>query len=301
VGGIEGEVGEREMTDPTAQRFGGPWSLIKTQMVSQYMKFFNTALKKFPFKRIYIDAFAGSGEFTYDDESTWPANSLFQMEKREQIIHAGSAKLALQVIPSFDEIIFIEQDRSNASALELLIEESNHPHAHVERGDANQVLKIICEPAKWRNRRGVIFLDPFGMDVEWKTLETIAATKSLDLWLLFPLAGVFRNLPRSADRLDDDKRTAVSRVLGTEDWFNEFYAEPAGFFPMAKERRANVDAIENYVSTRLRKILPHVERPKRLLGRHNAPLFSLFFAVSNPNAAAIKLASKAAAHILRKA
>lgn len=41
----------------------------------------------------------------------------------------------------------------------------------------------------WRSfrRRAVVFLDPFGMQVEWRTIERIGQTKAIDLWILFPL------------------------------------------------------------------------------------------------------------------
>lgn len=32
-----------------------------------------------------------------------------------------------------------------------------------------------------------MFLDPYGMQVERETIDTIARTKAIDTWLLFPL------------------------------------------------------------------------------------------------------------------
>jgi three-Cys-motif partner protein len=144
--------------------------------------------------------------------------------------------------------------------------------------------------------------------VEWSTLKLIAETKALDVWFLFSLAGLVRNLPRHASRLDAGKRAAVTRTLGTDKWFDEFYkapvlpsktlfGTPAPAAPM--RRKATLDEIEAYVLKRLRTIFPHVEPPKRLKTRRNRSLFSLFFAVSNPSSAAITLAQKGAAHILK--
>jgi hypothetical protein len=33
----------------------------------------------------------------------------------------------------------------------------------------------------------VLFLDPYGMQVDWTTIEAIARTKAIDLRVLFPL------------------------------------------------------------------------------------------------------------------
>ena len=66
------------------------------------------------------------------------------------------------------------------------------------------------------------------------------------------------------------------------------------------QRVAQVDEIEDYVRQRLQTLFPHVEKPKRLRGPRNQPLFSLFFAVSNPSKAAIKAAQQVASYILRQ-
>jgi three-Cys-motif partner protein len=294
---------------PKVPVFGGRWSLSKLDIVESYFKFFNTALKGKPFKRVYIDGFAGSGAFRY--LVGVPKNTLFGPRDESEDVHAGSARRALNAKPSFDEIILIEEKKPLAESLQALIVESGHPKARVERGDANEVLRKICRPSYWKDRRGIIFLDPFGMNVDWSTLEMIAATQALDLWFLFSLAGLVRNLPRRASGLDTGKRAAITRVLGTEEWFDEFYKIPTlpphtlwgtastPLPPSAARRTASVKDIEAYVLKRLETIFPHVEQPRRLTTRKNLSLFSLFFAVSNPSEAAIKLAQKGAAHILK--
>ena len=279
------------------QTFGGPWSLIKTDLVAQYMQFFNTALKNMRFRRIYIDAFAGSGAFQYTEGDT-RQGGFFPPD-----VHDGSAKRALAVQPAFDRIVFIEQDSGNVAALNQLIRASDHPNASVHQGDANQIVREICTRERWGRQRGVIFLDPFAMSVEWQTLEAIAGTRALDVWFLFALAGTVRNLPRLADRLDDSKRNAVTRVLGTAEWFNRFYSEmtiPRTMITPERKvlrRVVSVEDIEHYVKQRLETIFPYVEKPRRLRQR-NRSLFSLFFAISNPSQKAMELAKRAARHIL---
>jgi three-Cys-motif partner protein len=234
--------------------------------------------------------------------------SLFPFD--EDDVHAGSAQIALRANPPFDQIYFIDQEDANVQALEKLIAKSGHAAASVEHGDANAVLRKLCRRERWNKQRGVIFLDPFGMNVEWSTLELIAGTKALDVWFLFAFAGTVRNLPRLASRLDSTKRAAVTRVLGTDQWFDEFYkpapaSEGTLFDGLTSQqplrRTAKVDDIERYVRRRLQTIFPYVEAPKRLKAPRNVSLFSLFFAVSNPNKSAIKLARRGASHILKSA
>jgi three-Cys-motif partner protein len=293
----------RTTKQAAVQVFGGRWSLFKLEMLERYFAFYNRALKNKPFKRVYIDGFAGSGDFQYIIDA--PKRTLFGDRDENADVHAGSARRALRATPPFDEIILIEQNKTNVEALEALIAAEGHTNARVEHGDANDTLRDICRPAAWKKRRGIIFLDPFGMNVDWSTLELIAKTQALDLWFLFSLAGLVRNLPRRASRLDAGKRAAVTRVLGTDEWYDEFYkARENPFFkgaaPLPARRTANLDQIEAYVLRRLGTIFPHVEEPKRLRTKQNRSLFSLFFAVSNPSQAAITLAQKGAAHILKK-
>jgi three-Cys-motif partner protein len=127
----------------------------------------------------------------------------------------------------------------------------------------------------------------------------------LDVWYLFALAGVVRNLPRLASRLDQSKRAAVTRVLGTEEWFNVFYRRHSSETLFGTQmsqvlRRSTIDEIEIYVRNRLLEIFPLVEPPLRLKASGNKSLFSLFFAVSNPNPKAKDLAQKVATQILSK-
>jgi three-Cys-motif partner protein len=177
-------------------------------MLERYFSAFNTALKNKAFKRVYIDGFAGSGDFQHTVGSE--KRTLFGEEGEPVDVHAGSARRALRATPPFDEIILIEQNRKFAESLESLIAAEGHDNARVERGDVNEVLRDICRLANWRRRRGVIFLDPFGMHVDWSTLQLIAETQALDLWFLFSIAGLVRNLPHRADRLDQSKRSAVT-------------------------------------------------------------------------------------------
>jgi three-Cys-motif partner protein len=49
------------MTNFTEQLFGGSWTEKKLEILKKYLDAYNTALKNQPFKRVYIDAFAGTG------------------------------------------------------------------------------------------------------------------------------------------------------------------------------------------------------------------------------------------------
>jgi three-Cys-motif partner protein len=282
-----------------AQRFGGPWSLVKVDAVAAYLKAFNTALKGQHFERIYIDAFAGSGDFAY---ATTGAGPLFDEEEALRM-HAGSARRALETAPPFDRLIFVENDQKNIASLHELVG-ADRNRAIVVPGDANAEVVRICRNTNWQKTRGVIFLDPFGNSVEWNTLQQVAST-NLDVWYLFPLFGVYRNAPIDQSALTDDKRATITRILGTDEWEQRFYEPPPqadrtlfDLPAVAARRTLNVDGIEAFVKQRLESIFPLVKRPRRILGPNKAPMFSLFFAMANRSKKAQAVAGPIAAHIL---
>jgi three-Cys-motif partner protein len=285
-----------------AQRFGGPWTIMKVEVVVGYLEAFTKLLRNKPssvrpFQRIYIDGFAGSGSFKFGAITT----GFF---KRDATEIAGSAQRALSVHPPFDTLHFIERRPACLKALRKMA--AGDSRVVIHDGDANAAIRKLCGEIDWRRTRGVIFLDPFGASLEWETLNVIAATKALDVWYLFPLSSVFRNAPRALEKLTPEKRASITKILGTSEWEAEFYREAPkvrmGLFDIQEEgkmrRTVNVDAIEAFIGGRLKTVFRAVAKPRRLLGPRNVPLFSLFFAVSNPSPAAIRPALKIAAFLL---
>jgi three-Cys-motif partner protein len=229
----------------------------------------------------------------------------------EEITTPGSALIALDTDPPLHSIVLIEEDRSRFSELEKLVREYPDRGIVLREGDANAYVQRLCANTQWRRRkvgrrgiRGVIFLDPYGMEVSWPTVEAIARTKALDCWYFFPLSGLYRNAPHDPAKLDASKQAALDRVLGATDWRQRWYqheALPKDIFETKGEavRRADVDAIEAYVKERLKTAFKGaVLDPIRLHHRNGAPLASLFFAVSNTSEPAVRLATEIASYIL---
>lgn len=177
------------------------------------------------------------------------------------------------------------------------------------QGDANAALKTICRQYKWENERAVLFLDPYGMQVEWSTLETIAKTGAIDIWYLFPYSALYRQAAKSADALDIGKAASLTRVLGTDEWRQAFYAkntQPDFFDDDNGDVRKDYRKMLEFVSKRLRGLFPAITPPKVLYQGGNsknpsgAPLFALYFAASNPSPRAYNLATGIAKDILNK-
>jgi three-Cys-motif partner protein len=291
---------------PAGHSFGGRHTADKLGRLTGYMSAYTTALKNKGFTLVYIDAFAGSGERT----ETRAALPLFDSPE-EFLSTPGSAKIAIDVVPPFEVLSFIERDTGRFAELCKLKDANPLRKISVHNGDANRAVQALCRDLPWhgstnipKGMRGLLFLDPYGMEVDWTTIEAVAATEAIDMWCFFPLMGLFRQAATRAPNIDAAKRARLNAVLGTDEWFTRWYQPQnggAGLFDDTPEfiRTADVNAIEEYVRERLAKVFKGpVLKPKRIYSGH-APLASLFFAVSNPSPQAIGLATKIASHILK--
>lgn len=278
----------------TKQKFGGPWTVEKLNILSQYLEFYATALKGQPFQLVYIDAFAGTGRIKIGDEDDY------------EIID-GSARLALQAIGNFSEYIFIEKKKSFAKELENMVAnefpEKKHKVKILGGVDCNTALAEICAKINWRKTRAILFLDPYAADVQWETLKTVAATEAIDVWYLFPFNAANRLMKKNGE-IDQTWKNKLNDIFGDNSWETEFYEEDMQlniYGTTEKVRNANTDSLKSYIEKRLGTIFAKVSTNSRvLLNRNSSPLFLFCFAVSNKSPKAIGLALRVANYILKE-
>jgi three-Cys-motif partner protein len=281
----------REISMSTKQRFGGDWTIEKLSILSSYLDFYITALKEQPFCKLYIDAFAGTGYITVGDTN--------------EVIE-GSAKLALNAKNKFDRYIFIEKKRKYAQELEQLVEKDYSAISNIidiMNADCNDALLEICRTMDWYRNRAILFLDPYATEVKWATLETVASTRAIDVWYLFPMSAANRMLKKDK-QIDDKWKAKLDMIFGDNSWEQEFYIEDPQvnlFNTTTYKKEANINAIKDYICKRLETIFPAVSKnPRMLYNTKNSPLFLFCFAVSNPAPSAIRLAMRAANYILTR-
>ncbi len=291
--------------------FGGDWTEQKLDALFYYLQFYTTALKgkadaSWSFDLWYVDAFAGSGERTAARQT----GGLFVQQPigHEVVQLDGSAKRALAIKPPFQRVVLIEADPTRYAALCALRDDSRVQCIH---GDANEELAKLLKSAEWRLpgagkglRRGVVFLDPYGMQVSWQTLELLAATKRFDVWYLFPIEAVGRQLARSFEGVDQAKQRKLDFIFGGPEWQTDLYQDEviAGdlfFEATTQRRRGNRRDIEAYVQRRLKELFPFVSEPLSI-GPGNQQKFALFLLVSNDSPKAIGLAKKAVSDLIRR-
>ncbi len=285
-------------------QFGGSWTSKKLDNIQKYFVAYTTIFKSNPkakfFKTIYIDAFAGTG---YRKPSGEDTDSIFLpifSDEEVQRFYEGSVKLALNTSPRFDKYVFIEQDPDRFEELKKI--KNEYPDfskdIFIKNEDANTYLNRICELVDWMKFRAVIFLDPYGMQVDWNTIKKIAETKAIDMWLLFPLGVAVNRLLRRDGRLSVNITNRLNKIFGSEDWKEVFYKEEEIDSLFGKENHiikvGNFAKISNYFVKRLKTIFAGVaDNPLPLYNSRNNPLYLLCFAAANEKGAkpAIKIAN----------
>ena len=284
----------------TPHLFGGDWTSEKLTRVRKYLVASAKIMKAKGFRFAYIDAFAGTG-YRAKTKASSQADFLFPelLETEPQEFLEGSARIALRVEPRFDKYIFIELDPDRYTELEKLRDEFPDRRDDIlpVLSEANSYLKDLCQNRNWKNNRAVLFLDPYGMQVTWDTIEAIAATNAIDLWILFPLGiGVNRMTPRRG-KISESWRKKLDNMFGEKSWYEEFYqpkVDPTFFGEeTSMEKVANFDSISKYFIRRLKSVFAGVaENPRPLFNSRNNPLYLLCFAAGNPKGAkpAIKIA-----------
>ena len=295
----------------TAQEFGDEHTKKKLETVEKYLSVYTTALKNSPFKLLYVDACAGSG-------SSVPKASLEQSDPDQvsldglsvpvadtDAIIVGSAIRALGVEPPFHKYLLNDVKQANVDALQRSIRE-DFPHlddrVELTRLDANEMLRNLCATQNWKATRAVVFLDPFGLQIEYKTLELLGQTQAVDVWYLVPVFAMYRQVSGDG-QINPDGGPRVDAALGTTVWRDVAVIEETStdLFnqPQFRSARAvDIAWFEKVAKERIGAAFSGRVLDETLpLGRNGIQEFSLMFAWANPGEKA-KLAAKLAKAVL---
>lgn len=289
-------------------RFGASHTVQKLNCVKGFLDGWAIAMsKQGHFNKRYIDAFSGSGhfEFASSEESDGSQPNLIEEATISREFVDGSALLALDVQPPFDRVDLVEKDPSVASELRSAVQEANVKNVTIHVEDANLALPRICADFD-RIDRSVVFLDPFGAQLNWSTITSIAETKAADVWYLLPVSIINRMMARDPSKIPDGWAARISDCFGTEDWRDHFYSvtEKQNLFGEVSEtsKTGGLIAVEEFFIKRLRTIFPGVaDNTVRLLSPNKKNhIFSLCFAVANPKGNAPDIALRIANSVINK-
>jgi three-Cys-motif partner protein len=281
------------------ETWGGAWTEEKLQRVEKYLIAFQTALKKQRFDLVYIDAFCGRGEVPVRGGEVLPLLN----EGRK--FSVGSARRAILLEQPFDRYHFIDASEEATSELQNWIS-IERPHlldrVHFHIGDVNAQLPIVLSKLSKKSERAVLFLDPFGMQINWETMREVAES-FLDLWYLVPTMALNRMVSGKRD-MPTSWETRLDTFLGTQSWRQNWY-EKVGQGSLfvddveSEQRMVSIERIEANFIARLKYLFQIA--PNRLrLKDGNTILFTLVFGCSNDSPKAFGLALKIANHLLRE-
>ncbi|HEV7233686.1 MAG TPA: three-Cys-motif partner protein TcmP, partial [Sphingorhabdus sp.] len=212
----------------SAQSFGDKHTVQKLETVEKYLQTYATALKYQSFELLYVDACAGSGssvpKAALDSVASNQApldGFSFPVVDTDEII-VGSAIRALGVQPAFHKYLLNDVKQSNVDTLRRSIE-SDYPElasrVELTRLDANEMLQNLCVSHDWKKTRAVVFLDPFGLQINYETLEMLGKTQAVDVWYLVPVFAMYRQVSGDG-QINLDGGPRVDAALGTNIWRN---------------------------------------------------------------------------------
>ena len=284
--------------------FGGVASTgVKLDIIREYISMYQKTVGQMYWANThYIDAFAGTGQIpiaTADIVGTfWADDADDENSEFAGNFIKGSTQIALEIIPPFSKFTFIEKDKNKQEELKSLLD--GHPlsdRIDIRLGDANAEVRTLCSSLR-SGDRCVVFLDPFGSQVEWETIEAIAQTEAIDMWYLFPAGlSVFRQISRDGE-VHSTHVDSITRIFGTDEWKEAFVikkAAPDLFDQTAEKMEKNVtpESAAEFMIERLKTIFKGtVGEFKVPLGKHAYPSYYLLFASGNPSGGARILASK---------
>lgn len=189
------------------------WSTIKLDYLTRYLERFIVAMRGKKWRAIhYIDLFAGPGKN--------------QINESDEIV-IGSPLIALTQKRPFDRYFFSDIVVDNITALDQRCTASQqYKKVKCSVGDANEQVntikaridqidrKFISGGNSWSSLN-IAFLDPFGLELKWSTVETLAQVKFMDLIIYYSQMGITRE---ASKEIDKPVPTVIDEFFGGTEW-----------------------------------------------------------------------------------
>ncbi|MBE3068603.1 MAG: three-Cys-motif partner protein TcmP [Planctomycetes bacterium] len=253
----------------------GYWSEVKLDIVRKYATAYSKILSAHPaFHHIYIDGFAGAGR---------------HISRSTGQFVPGSPLNALLVKPPFRDYYLVDILESRVQALQEMA--GNRPDVHILAGDCNEILlRDVFPLVRYEEfMRGLCVLDPYGLDVNWEVLRAAGQSKTIEIFLNFPVMAMNRNvLWRNPANVSPEQAKTMSRYWGDETWHEKAYRCEQGLFGEMQEKEGN-EVIASAFRDRLRHVagFGHVPEPIPMRNTKGAIIYYLYFAAHKPVAADI--------------
>ena len=248
----------------------GQWSIDKLKLLEKYLHAYTVILtnKDWCCGVHYIDGFAGGGK---------------AINRETQKFIDASPRIAINTVPPFNRLIFIEKSRKRIAQLKQLQGEFPERQIEIYQGDCNDIIVNRVIPSVPRKERGFLLLDLYALDVDWQTIATAAAARTMETMINFPLMDIFRNVVRkSPDMVDHRQAGRITRLWGSDEWMDAIYP-PALFGPQRTQETNLTNVLSVAFQTRLGTVFEYVSDYVVMRSTlKNAPLYSLIWAGHQP-------------------
>lgn len=280
------------VNEPPGDEWGGPWTEKKLHAFSKYVWSYLTIMKKNPYwETIYFDGFAGSGTKVKEEK-----NALYEqlhITEAEERTYKGAAErvLTLKDDLTFNYYYFIDKEEKSLNKLKAKLKDFEGKKLVFRSGDMNKHIQDLAKALQDKKKKlaALIFLDPFGMQIDWASIEALKGTRS-DVWILVPTGVIVNRLLDRGGKLEFSDKLESFFGLPIEEIKTFFYKQEKKQTLFGEEEIITkitkpIEKIAKLYADRMKTIWQHVtDEPLVLKNRNGAPIFHFVFASNNQNA-----------------
>ena len=295
------ENSDKSILKEPKSEWGGTWTEKKLNAFSKYVAAYLTIMKKYSYwKTIYFDGFAGSGDRRSVENS--PLYRALHLTESDEKLYKGAAERVLSLPDelSFDYYYFIDTNEISLNKLKINLAEFQKSRINpfqFKPGDCNKWLFDLSEAMHKPKSyfAALVFLDPFGMQIKWESIESLKNTRT-DIWILIPTGVIVNRLLDRNGNLEHIEILQSFFGLTEDEIRKEFYRTQLqqtlfGEDEIIRKIDRPIEKIANLYVRRLKTIWKFVtENPLVLKNSKGVPIFHFVFASNN--ASALKIAKQ---------
>jgi len=278
------------------QTWGNNWTEDKlsafTKYVNAYLTIMDTNKSKYGWKTLYFDGFAGSGDLKKKGNATTEAVSPLLLElgigEAETKVYKGAAERILSLQKKFDYYYFIDLNGESLKRLEDKLSSFHMDNRLVFReGCANENIKKLANALKKDKKlKALVLLDPFGMQINWESIELLRNTAS-DVWILIPSGVIINRLLEKNGELKHINKLCSFFGMTEEEIRQAFYSENVTQTLFGEETKTQkvqkpIRKITDLYIKRLQTVWTNVTpEPLIMKNKMNVEIFHFAFASNN--------------------
>jgi three-Cys-motif partner protein len=186
----------------------GIWSIKKLIALDYYIDSYVKILKSKQFKSWkYVDPFSGSGLLRIDKNHLFPGSALIPLFKIDNF--PFHQYILSDIDPVYVELLKKRINKIIKSTINQNIKIS------IQKQDCNSLIQQIfsgTKPVDWKDCSYLVFLDPFGWDIQWKSMERILNSGPVDLVFTFMTWEIMWN------RTIKNSKQTLNAFFGDDHW-----------------------------------------------------------------------------------